>query len=180
MCNCKEGKKESIISTYPKDGHSECDVVSEESVKADFKTTKGTPILQAPDGGWFRPTENPFGHGCCDCGLFHQVGYSFVDGEDNEVPLPEGIGLVLNFSRDDKETANIRLQKEFKQKEEFTSDNLVALQVMAFLKGNVPEESIAATDFAGVSITQLDRDSLLRLVALLAAQKKAENRIIRV
>jgi hypothetical protein len=49
------------------------------------------------DSFWFVPSENPFGFGCCECGLYHKVKYQ-IDGDR--------IGLL--FARDDKETKYLR------------------------------------------------------------------------
>lgn len=79
-------------------------------MKKDFITTQGETALQAVDGGeeWFVPAGNPFGHGCCDCGLFHQVEFCLVDDQGNEQPLPAGVSLALRFTRDEKETRRLR------------------------------------------------------------------------
>lgn len=78
-----------------------------------FRTRTGEEAIQAEDGGeaWFRPTQNPFGHGCCDCGLFHQVEYALADEQGNEIPLPAGAGIVLRFRRDAEETERLRAHK---------------------------------------------------------------------
>lgn len=36
------------------------------------------PVIE--DGEWFEPTENPFIHGCCDCGLAHRIEYLVDNG----------------------------------------------------------------------------------------------------
>lgn len=92
-----------------------------------MKTTDGKDIISMPDGsnlpadeGWFMPTENPFIHGCCDCGLAHRVEWALIDkfthdiieDPDREIVLYlENLGVVLRFTRDEAETANLRKQK---------------------------------------------------------------------
>jgi hypothetical protein len=68
-------------------------------------------VVQGEDGGWFQPTANPFGHGCCDCGLAHKVEYTLVDETGETVQLGAGLSLVLRFSRDMEATANLRNEK---------------------------------------------------------------------
>jgi hypothetical protein len=46
---------------------------------------------------WYAPSENPFGLGCCDCGLFHNVEYRITDGV-----------LELKFVRNEEETGHLR------------------------------------------------------------------------
>lgn len=139
-------------------------------------------FIQAPDGsglpreeGWFSPTANPFLHGCCDCGLVHKVEFTVVDTDGVEQIFPTHQSLALRFSRDDQETAKIRLTKAC------ANPTPEAMEIISFLSESVPTECVAVTQFGGVKINELDRDSLLRLVALLAAGKpdKAEpSRII--
>jgi hypothetical protein len=45
------------------------------------------PIVE--DGEWYEPTENPFIHGCCDCGLAHRVEFTI-----------EGTAVSFRYSRD--------------------------------------------------------------------------------
>jgi hypothetical protein len=41
-----------------------------------------TDAVQVNDGDWFVPSiPGQFGHGCCGCGLYHDVEYRIVDGE---------------------------------------------------------------------------------------------------
>ena len=75
-----------------------------------FETKEGEQAAQAYDGEWLQPTVNPFGHGCCDCGLFHQVEWRLVDKEGNIVHegYMKRYGLQLKFIRDEVETARLR------------------------------------------------------------------------
>ena len=150
-----------------------------------MKTTKGEVIFKAADGGdpdapWFSPTTNPFIHGCCDCGLAHQVEYAFVDRNGERVDCEElrehgwDVDLALRFTRDRIETTGIRVQMELNKAE----GNHDLQAIIAGLDNEVPMEIVSATRFAGVLITGLGRESLLKLVALLAAGKKEESRII--
>lgn len=68
-------------------------------------------VIEAEDGDWFQPTANPFGHGCCDCGLAHKVAFTLVDEEDRIVPIPKGLSLALCFTRDEEATEKLRAQK---------------------------------------------------------------------
>jgi hypothetical protein len=51
------------------------------------------------DGELFEPTENPFIHGCCDCGLAHRIEYLIDDG-----------ALSLRFSRDHEATKLLQMR----------------------------------------------------------------------
>jgi hypothetical protein len=141
-------------------------------LKQDLRTTTGQPIVHMKDAKqderFVAMTENPFLHGCCDCGLFHRVEYKVVDGGGFELELKEGVKLALRFSRDDMETAERRLNLAC------SNPTAETREVIAFLGAYVPHETIEATKFSGVPINDLDRDSLLRLVALLAAGKPEE------
>lgn len=59
------------------------------------------PIVE--DGQWYEPTENPFIHGCCECGLSHRVEYLIEKG-----------ALSLRFFRDADATAALmqRLERD--------------------------------------------------------------------
>jgi hypothetical protein len=72
-----------------------------------FQTKNGEEAVQGEDGGWYQPTVNPFGHGCCDCGLFHQVEIALIDEEGNQIPFPEGTAVALRFTRDEIETRRL-------------------------------------------------------------------------
>ena len=76
----------------------------------EFVTRDGGEAFQAADDGeeWFSPVGNPFGHGCCDCGLFHQVEFCLVDKKGDPVDFPEGFYLALRFRRDVEETERLR------------------------------------------------------------------------
>jgi hypothetical protein len=152
-----------------------------------LKTSTGAEIVKAKDGGssspedgWIVPAVNPFLHLCCDCGLAHQVQYAFVnaEGEDQD-PVTvskndETLLLALRFSRDGVETARVRAHLEAKK----TLETVAVARVKAFLVDSVPPGCVEGTFFSGVAIQDLDREDLLRLVALLAAGKKEESRII--
>ena len=80
-----------------------------------YTTKEGIPAIQAVDGAeeWFIPTANPFGHGCCDCGLFHWVEFCLVDEASMvQVEIPAGLSLALRFKRDGEETGRLRGYKE--------------------------------------------------------------------
>jgi len=62
-----------------------------------FVLKDGRPARHADDGEWVRLSDNPFGHGCCDCGLFHQVEWRVVDGQ-----------IELKYVRDEGETIRLR------------------------------------------------------------------------
>lgn len=79
-----------------------------------FQTKDGDPAAHAHDGDWLQPTVNPFGHGCCDCGLYHSVEWRLVDGSGEPfnlaglVDMFGDIALQLRFTRDEGETARLR------------------------------------------------------------------------
>ena len=84
-----------------------------------MKTLSGEEIVKLPDGaglgpedGWFKPTVNPFVHGCCDCGLAHQVEIGFLCGDEIVRIVAEESNLIMRFTRDERETENIRNQKK--------------------------------------------------------------------
>jgi hypothetical protein len=87
---------------------------------ATFQTKEGDQAAQAHNGDWLQPTVNPFGHGCCDCGLMHSVFWRLVDNEGTPIDLDimgeaagygEGWNLQLQFTRDEGETARLREHK---------------------------------------------------------------------
>jgi hypothetical protein len=53
-------------------------------------------VVSAQDSTWYRVT-NPFGHGCCDCGLWHDIAWKVEDGE-----------LFLQFNRNSGKTSQLR------------------------------------------------------------------------
>ena len=75
-------------------------------------TASGAPIVHLQDADrderFVAMTENPFLHGCCDCGLFHKVEYKVVDAEGCELEIPSGAMLALRFSRDEDQTEHFR------------------------------------------------------------------------
>lgn len=75
-------------------------------------TAGGMPIVHLQDAEvderFVAMTENPFLHGCCDCGLFHKVEYKIVDAEGCELQIPAGAMLALRFSRDEDQTEHFR------------------------------------------------------------------------
>lgn len=77
-------------------------------------TTDGKPITHMKDAEdderFVALTENPFLHGCCDCGLFHQVEWKLVDRPEWADPnLPDKL-LALRFTRDVEQTEHFRGQ----------------------------------------------------------------------
>lgn len=70
-----------------------------------FKTKKGADAAHARDGEWLQPTINPFGHGCCDCGLFHQVEVRVVDKKGKVI---DGAEIQMKWSVDLEETLRLR------------------------------------------------------------------------
>ena len=147
-------------------------------------TTGGEVIIPIPDGatvdadeGWFKPLANPFLHGCCDCGLMHKVEYTLCDDNGGEISLSEHAGLVLRFSRDSAETVHLRQKQAMIKLMNMTPQHHEAVN---FLDQSVPAGLVEDTTFSGVAIKDLSRESLLKLVALLAAGKKEESRIIRI
>lgn len=118
-CGCVSGEEQQ--------GVLRCTGCQEKYLPADrlgMKTIGGKDIISMPDGGnlpadegWFMPTENPFIHGCCDCGLVHRVEFGAIDkdgeGEDYyKKQFASGeLSLILRFTRDEAETANLRKQK---------------------------------------------------------------------
>jgi len=160
-----------------------CNLWSVPDRNKQLKTTAGETIIPIPDGatvdtdeGWFKPLTNPFLHGCCDCGLMHKVEYTLCDDNGGEIPLPERAGLVLRFSRDNAETAHLRQKQAMIKLMNMTPQHH---EVVNFLDISVPPGVVEDTTFSGVAIKDLSRESLLKLVALLAAGKKEESRIIR-
>jgi hypothetical protein len=83
-------------------------------------TVDGKPILHLQDADkddrFVAITENPFRHGCCDCGLFHKVEFKIVDSSGIEVDLPNGSMLALRFSRDEEQTEHFRGGAQCQQK----------------------------------------------------------------
>lgn len=79
-------------------------------------TAGGAPIVHLQDADvderFVAMTENPFLHGCCDCGLFHKVEYKIVDAEGNELEIPAGAMLALRFSRDEGQTEHFRGERK--------------------------------------------------------------------
>jgi hypothetical protein len=73
--------------------------------KEDFITDSGSKAVHAKESDWLEPSVNPFGHGCCDCGLFHQVEYQVVD--KNGVLIPDA-RIQMRWSRDHIETNRLR------------------------------------------------------------------------
>lgn len=135
-------------------------------------SVKGEPIVALKDEEFIGISENPFAHGCCDCGLWHRVEYALVDLEGNEVPFPENTRLALRFTRDDEQTAHFREQRATPE----------AANLSRELKAGVTEAEVSLTMFGDVAINDLDRDALLRIITLLAVGKRQEapSRIIRV
>lgn len=117
-------------------------------------------------------TENPFGHGCCDCGLWHRVEIYLADKDGNVIPLPEETIPAMRWVRDEEQTEYFRREK--------MSPAAAALS-LDLAKG-VTAREVAITSFSDVPINDLDRDALLRIITLLAAGKRQEDpsRIIRV
>lgn len=70
-----------------------------------FITENGEAATHALNGEWLEPSVNPFGHGCCDCGLFHQVEYRVVDSKGKEI---SGAVLQMKWNRDQGETISLR------------------------------------------------------------------------
>lgn len=71
-----------------------------------------------PEDGWYAMPNELFAHGCCDCGLFHQVEYALTDDQGETVDMPEGAMLALRFTRDNGETEVLRNLKKIR----FTRD----------------------------------------------------------
>lgn len=71
------------------------------------------PIIE--DGQWFEPTENPFIHGCCDCGLAHRIEYLIEKG-----------ALSFRFYRDHEATRMLqaRLGAEREVQRQIVGDGL--------------------------------------------------------
>lgn len=141
-----------------------------------MKTTDGKEIYQAKDNGeeWFCPTENPFLHACCDCGLSHAVEFKVIEMVNGQMETPFGEFFpALHFTRDAVETANVRATKACSTMSDEAKDTVLMLAT------EVSTELVEKTSFGNVKISELDRDSLLRLVALLASRKES-SRIIRV
>lgn len=68
--------------------------------KIEFKLIDGRASYHVIDGNEndiFLPSENPFGLGCCDCGLYHDVEYRINN---------DHIGLT--FIKNTKETIRLR------------------------------------------------------------------------
>lgn len=76
----------------------------------EFETREGEVAAQAHNDEWLEPTMNPFGHGCCDCGLYHIVEWRLVDAAGNVVHdgHMKRFNLQLKFTRDEGETARLR------------------------------------------------------------------------
>lgn len=77
------------------------------AVKESFVTGKGDQAAHALDGEWIQLEGSPFGHGCCDCGLFHVVNYRIIDDSGEEV-LNKGLHLQMQWGRDQGETERLR------------------------------------------------------------------------
>jgi hypothetical protein len=71
----------------------------------EFNTKEGDKAVHAHDNDWLQPSANPFGHGCCDCGLYHQVTYRIVDKKGREI---KGAVLQMRWSQDRVETARLK------------------------------------------------------------------------
>jgi hypothetical protein len=127
-------------------------------------------ILDA-DQGWYKFADNPFGHACCDCGLYHQVEYAIVDSDGEVQELAEGHGPAFRFTRDDIETEKLRLLNLSMVPPHLSAEGK---SIVAMLGQEVPVKMVLDTTFSGVPITELGRDSLLRLVALLASAKQEQ------
>jgi hypothetical protein len=80
----------------------------------EFKIKDGREAYHVYDGDekWWIPSENPFGHGCCMCGTYHQVKYEIKDGK-----------IELLFTKDNEET--IRLQQHILHNPTLYPDNYV-------------------------------------------------------
>jgi hypothetical protein len=138
-------------------------------MKEELKTASGLDVHNAKDDAeeWFSPTTNPFTHICCSCSLVHTVEYALADLMTGEaVEMPRAAGLALKFTRDAEETAHFRKQSEAAKK--------AVLELAAATSNRL----IETTQFAGAPIQEYDRDSLLRIIALLAAEKKEKSLII--
>lgn len=70
-----------------------------------FITESGEAAAHALDGEWLEPSANPFGHGCCDCGLFHQVEYRVVNYAGKDIADAK---IQMRWSRDEGETISLR------------------------------------------------------------------------
>lgn len=60
---------------------------------------------------WWVPTENPFGQGCCDCGLFHKIKYRIFNEEGKEI----NGHIELQFYREEEITKELRTKMREKQ-----------------------------------------------------------------
>lgn len=141
-----------------------------------MKTKDGVEIAQVPDrtapDEFVGLTENPFGHGCCDCGLWHLVEIALADKDGNVHPLPDGMIPAMRWVRDQEQTEHFRAGKMSRE----------AAALSQELAAGVSPAEISLTRFGDVAIDELDRDALLRIITLLAAGKRKEepSRIIRI
>lgn len=120
---------------------------------------------------WCQPSGNPFGHGCCECGLAHAVHYRAVNDDGNPVEM-NGVHLQLRFTTDRELTAKLREDKEAAAPAEVQ-------YVRAILRARVPEGIV--TRFMGVDINLLGKEDLVRALAVIAKERqeqREEKRII--
>jgi len=75
--------------------------------KENFKTKDGANAAHARETDWLEPSANPFGHGCCDCGLFHRVMVRIVDEDGIPVDMRK-MRLQMKWGRDEVETLRLR------------------------------------------------------------------------
>lgn len=114
---------------------------------------------------WCQPSGNPFGHGCCECGLAHSVRYRAVNDAGDPVAM-EGLHLQLRFTVDRELTAHLRESKEAAAPDEVKD-------VRAILRAHVAEGTV--TRFMGVDISLLDKEDLVRVLTIIGEQR-AEQR----
>ena len=73
----------------------------------EFETKNGENAAHVENGEWIEPTSNPFGHGCCDCGLFHCVLLRIVDNKGRPVDMNK-FKVQMKWTRDGPETDRLR------------------------------------------------------------------------
>lgn len=80
---------------------------------SDFVTGKGEEAAHAGNGEWLQIDGASFGHGCCDCGLFHAVNWMMVNDQGEQVIATDPctdkpLNLAIRWTRDEEETKRLR------------------------------------------------------------------------
>lgn len=127
-----------------------------------FETSEGVEAAKLASGEWVQLEGMKLGHGCCDCGLFHDVEFRIVDDFGNEpTSSNDGLNIQMKWSRDQGETAKLRDH----QTPEDVKD------AVRYLVNDIKSGPHIQT-YCGVDVRKFNKDQLLLLVDWLAQDIK--------